>query len=133
MTDCACLPEPPCDWEIDHIVAGLGLPIFGERGVVFLIQFARRVVGDVQEFDFLRVRRDGEHETSRIFKNVFMCIYFRFRRLKCQLYPGEKHIFRLGRHRRSGAGVAAVNIVCEKLAFRRIFRLRYQFKPADQA
>ena len=55
----------------DHVVAGLGLPIFGERGVVFLIQLARRVVGDVQEFDFLGVRRGGERRRPAEFSERF--------------------------------------------------------------
>ena len=32
-----------------HRLAGLGLPLRGEGGVELLVEFARRIVGDVEE------------------------------------------------------------------------------------
>ena len=43
-------------------VAGLRLPVGGERRVVLLVELARRVVRDVEQRHRRRVRgRDGEH------------------------------------------------------------------------
>ena len=59
MTERACLPEPPCDCLTVDVLAGLLLPVLGERGVEVLVQLARRVVRDVEQR--LRVqRRRGE-------------------------------------------------------------------------
>ena len=55
------------------VVAGFGLPIFGEGGVVFGVKLARRIVGDVEQLDFLRARRKWPAtRRARILRNVFM-------------------------------------------------------------
>ena len=57
MTARACLPEPPCDC----FTATFGLPVFGEGGVEFDVELARRIVGDIEQFDgFLPVRGHGQ-------------------------------------------------------------------------
>ena len=61
MTERACLPEPPCDCFYRDRVAGLGLPVGGERGVVLMVELARRVVGDIEERHVGGMRCDREH------------------------------------------------------------------------
>ena len=55
----------------DDGVAGFVLPVFRERGVVILIQLAGRIVGNVQEFDFLCVSRHGQRQQRKEFKQCF--------------------------------------------------------------
>jgi hypothetical protein len=51
MMDRACLPD--LRLLEGHVLAGLGLPVFGKCGVVLNVQFACRVVGDVEKRDGL--------------------------------------------------------------------------------
>ncbi len=37
-----------------YVVASLGFPVFGEGGVIILIKFASRIVGDVEQRHFGR-------------------------------------------------------------------------------
>ena len=51
MTLRACLPEPPCDMLDGDLLAGLLCPMLGERRVEVLVEFAGRIVGDVEDLD----------------------------------------------------------------------------------
>ena len=49
-----------------HVVAGFRLPVFGEGRVVVRVEFARRVVRDVEQLNVLRgERRGAEHRDER--------------------------------------------------------------------
>ena len=64
MTARACAPEPPCDCWIVDLLAGLRLPVLGERGVEVGVELARRVVRDVEQR--LRVgRAPTQRRTAR--------------------------------------------------------------------
>ena len=68
MTDAACLPEPPCDVLTTTLSPRLLLPVAREGRVVFLVELACRVVGDVEQRDVLgkdRGRGRGEQQGQR--------------------------------------------------------------------